>query len=91
MRIQVCFPVQPNPYKKEQIMNPNPNLNGKGRQNLKKDKVAFLEKKKEKKNMSSIRLEIPPSYSAIFYTVRQLRHPVYIPPYISKEITCIGS
>ena len=27
----------------------------------------------------------------LVYTVRQLRHPVYILPYISKEITCIGS
>ena len=73
-------------------MNSNPNLNGKGRQNfLKKGKVAFLEKKKQKENMFSIRLEIPPSYSAIFYTMRQHRHPVYIPLYILKEITCIGS
>ena len=71
-------------------MNPNPNLNGKGRQDFKKRQERFPWKK-NKKNMSSIRLEIPPNYSAIFYTVRQLRHPVYIPPYISKEITCFGS
>ena len=44
-------------------MNPNPNLNEKRRQDFKKRQERFPWKKK---NMSLIRLEIPPSYSAIF-------------------------